>query len=235
MIDIHCHILHGLDDGPKDLEESVELAKLIYADGIRHVIATPHFHQGLITDKRLILARIEQLHAELDRLRIGLTVHPGHEVRLDHPSFLEEQLRGGGFHFLGGGRGYLLLEQRWTDYEPETPGIVKGLLEQGIQPILPHPERHFFFRETPSLLEDLVEQGAWVQVTADSLLGAHGEEARQFSEWMADRTLVHLIATDAHNMKRRPQLTLGYEWLETRLGAAYTAEMMARTEAILLP
>lgn len=234
MIDIHCHILHGLDDGPKDLEESLELAKLAYADGIRHIIATPHFHSGLVTDKNLILARIEQLHAELDRLRIDLTIHPGHEVRLDHPSFLEEHLQNGGFHFLGGNRGYLLLEQRWTDYEPETPKIVKRLLEQGIQPILPHPERHFFFREDPSLLEQLVEAGAWVQVTADSLLGAHGEEARQFSEWMADRTLIHFVATDAHNMKRRPQLTQGYARLQGLMGKERTDEMMARTEAILL-
>lgn len=233
MIDIHCHILHGLDDGAKDLDEAIEMAKIAYADGVRHIIATPHFTNGHLGNLDRILSKLEQLQIELDRLRLDITLHPGNEVRLESRSFLEEHLQAGSFHYLALPRKYILLEQRWQEYEPETPYVVDKLLDRGVVPIIPHPERHFFFRDNPELLIRLIEAGAWTQVSADSLNGSNGEDAKRFAEWLADRDYIHTLATDAHNLRRRPNLSEGYAIISRRINEARAEEILARAQQII--
>lgn len=233
MIDIHCHILHGIDDGARDLPESVEMAKIAYRDGARHIIATPHFSEKFLTDKDLVLRRIDELATELNRLGIDLTIHPGNEVRIDSPAFVLEQMKGSRFHYLGQPQKFLLIEQRWTDYEPDTPRIMSILLDKGVTPIIPHPERHFFFREAPELLLALIEAGVWTQVSADSLNGANGPEAKLFAEWLADRDYIHTLASDAHSVERKPNLSEGYAIIRERMGEARAAEILKRAEAII--
>jgi protein-tyrosine phosphatase len=222
-----------LDDGARDLAESVEMAKIAYADGTRHMIATPHFSEKFLTDKDLVLRRIDELQTELDRQGIGVTVHPGNEVRIDSPLFVEKHVREGGFHYLARPGKFILIEQRWTDYERDTPRIMAALLDKGITPILPHPERHFFFRESPELLVALIEAGVWTQVTADSLIGSWGEEAQSFAEWLADRDYIHTLASDAHNVERKPNLSEGYRIVAERIHRDRADEIRRRAEQIL--
>ena len=112
----------------------------------------------------------------------------------------------------------MLLEQRWTEYDVETPEIVAWLLARGITPIIPHPERHIFFRNQPELLTQLVEAGAWTQVSVDSLLGNNNQDALEFANRLIDANQVHTLATDAHNINRKPSLAIGYDYISRSCG-----------------
>jgi protein-tyrosine phosphatase len=233
MIDIHCHILHSLDDGARNLEESLEMAGIAYADGTRHIIATPHFSEKFLTDRDLVLRRIEELQTELDRIGLDLTIHSGNEVRIDSPAFVREQMRAKRFHYLAQPQKFILIEQRWTDYEQATPQVMASILDSGIIPILPHPERHFFFRDNPELLLALIEGGVWTQVSVDSLNGTNGEEAKRFAEWMADHNYIHTLASDAHSVERKPNLSEGYAIIEGRIHKERAEEISSRARRIL--
>lgn len=218
MIDIHSHILAGIDDGAKDLEESVEMARLAHQDGIRYIFATPHFTDTMINDRDTVIRGIGTLQQQLDRLHIPVRVLPGAEVRLCSYEFVIESAERETFSYLDGSRKFVLVEQRWTDYEPDSLRILHWFLNRGIQPVIAHPERHAFFRKDPALLTALIGAGAWTQVTADSLLGKNNAEAQQFSQWMIEHRLVHTLATDAHNVTRRPNLSDGFRMMEAWAG-----------------
>jgi protein-tyrosine phosphatase len=233
MIDIHCHILYGLDDGAKDLNESLEMAKIAYDDGVRHMIATPHCNMTMLNYKEIVLAKVLELQAALDEAGIQVQIHPGAEFMLENKSFFDEHYSKGSFHPLGKSDKFILLEQRWDGYVPCTLEVLEFLKERGVKAIVPHPERHWFFRENPQLLISLIEAGAWTQVSVDSLLGKNNEDARKFSEWMVEQDLLHTLATDAHNVTRRPNLSLGYERVRQLAGEARIREIAGRAEEIL--
>ncbi|SDC18568.1 protein-tyrosine phosphatase [Paenibacillus sp. UNCCL117] len=233
MIDIHCHLLDGIDDGAKTFEESVEMARLAYDDGVRHIIATPHFCNKFMTDKSVQLKKIEQLQRELDREGIAVTVHPGSEVRLESAAYVYDHAEQDRFFYLDAARRFILLEQRWGEYSPDTEQVVKWFLDQGTTPIIPHPERHPFFRDNPELLTNLISLGAWVQVTADSLVGKNGAEAESFGRWLLARNHVHLLATDAHSTVRRSNLTEGLRVVREAAGEERVQAIISRINSIL--
>jgi protein-tyrosine phosphatase len=233
MIDIHCHILHGVDDGAYDLAESLTMARHAYQDGIRHIIATPHLNihynntRAYVQNKTAILQKAFDLH------NIQIKLHPGCEVQLKDKQTLYRQVEQNEFCFLGPDARYVLLEQRWTDYDPETPEIIAWLLARGITPIIPHPERHIFFRNQPELITQLVEAGAWTQVSVDSLLGNNNQEALEYANRLIDANHVHTLATDAHNTNRKPTLAIGYTYISDRVGKARADEINARCYGII--
>lgn len=233
MIDIHCHILPGVDDGSESLEESLAMARQAVQDGIRHIVVTPHFNDKFRVERSEVLAATAALQNELDRVGIGIRLHPGSEVRLEDANRFEEDLRQGAFCFLNDNGRHLLLEQRWHSYHPQTPEVVRRLITRGIIPIVPHPERHFFFREEAGLLEELLAAGAWTQVSVDSLLGANGPEARDFARLLLDRNQAHTLATDAHNVTRKPNLSEGFRIVREGWGNARAEEIRLRLEGIL--
>ncbi|QHT58799.1 hypothetical protein GXP70_01590 [Paenibacillus lycopersici] len=233
MIDIHCHILHGVDDGAKDLEESVAMARIAYEDGIRDIIATPHFNELFLITADIVERKLEELQAELDRRRVAIRLHPGNEFRLENKAFIEAHLKQGDYRHLGRKKSHLLMEQRWTDYEADSPEIVERLLDAGVRPVLAHPERHFFFREDPALLQRLIELGIWTQVSADSLIGVNGPEAQQFGRWLIEAGLAHTLATDAHNVNRKPNLSAGMAVFEEIAGTEARAALEARMNSIV--
>lgn len=235
MIDIHCHILCDLDDGAEHMLESVEMARIAYEDGIRHIIATPHFTLAYRNTASRVQRKVRELQQELDRLGIEVTIHPGNEVRLESKAFLYDQAKSGTFSYLDPAHHYVLLEQRWSDYNPETIEVVKWFLQRRTRPILPHPERHSFFRKQPELIEQLIQAGVWTQVTADSLNGRNGEEVRRFAEWLLANDYVHTIATDAHNVRRKPNLSSGYEAVRRLAGEERAEQIKARCQQILFP
>jgi protein-tyrosine phosphatase len=233
MIDIHCHILCGIDDGAKDLNESLEMARIAYEDGIRHIIATPHFNHTFMNDRAIVLNKLHELQTALDEAGIQIRIHPGSEIRIEDQEFFEEHDKMNSFYFLGHTEKFVLLEQRWENYEPSTLAVFQSLRDRGITPIIPHPERHWFFRDNPELLAALIDAGAWTQVSVDSLLGKNNEEAQNFSEWLIAQGWLHTLATDAHNVTRKPNLSLGYERVRQLAGEQRCREIASRAEGII--
>ncbi|HZG77958.1 MAG TPA: CpsB/CapC family capsule biosynthesis tyrosine phosphatase [Paenibacillus sp.] len=232
MIDIHCHILPGVDDGAQTLEMSVAMARAFEADGVRTVVATSHFCYVHRVDRAVVHRKLEDVREELDRQGVTLTLLPGNEVRLESSKFFYEAAEADAFCYLGGDKRFLLVEQPWEGFNPDTHSIIKDLLAQGTRPILAHPERQLFFRASFDLLERQLALGCWTQVNVGSLLGENGPDAQAFAFDLVDRGLAHTIATDAHNLKRRPNLSLGFQAIEARAGAAAAEAIRARMATI---
>lgn len=233
MIDIHCHILHELDDGAKNIEEAVEMARQACEDGISHIIATPHFTNGILTYRDIVAEKIRQLQHVIDEQKIAVTIHPGNEVRLENNTFIREHIEKKSFFYLGGQEKFLLMEQRWAEYDPVIVDFVHFFISQGVTPIIAHPERHPYIRKQPELLQELIDIGAWTQVSVDSMLGKNNEEAQAFAFTLLDQDLVHTIATDAHNTVRKPNLSEGYRLIEQRAGATRVQDIMNRIQTII--
>ena len=236
MLDIHCHILPATDDGPETLAESLEVARFCAADGITHIVATPHCHHLTHLLRDDVLPRVAALQDALDAAQIPLTLFPGSEIRTSDIELFRAEYNAGLLCHLGDDRAYSLLEFSWreAEYPPDAPGQMRWLLKRGTQPIIAHPERHGFFVNERARLHELVEAGAWLQITVDSLLGHNGEIAREAGIDFL-RFYPHcLLATDAHRLSRCSGLSAGYAYVEARLGAARAEDLRARADAILM-
>lgn len=233
MIDIHCHILPGVDDGAKDMTEALEMARLAVADGIQHIIVTPHFNSTFMVQRTLVEQKLKELQGELDQAGISLTLHSGNEVRLENAEFIYDHAKQEDFCYLDSSKTFILLEQKWSGYVSDSLDVIQWLLHRGTTTIIPHPERHPFFRENPELLTDLIKAGAWTQVSVDSLLGKNSEEAKVFAEWLVHQNYAHTLATDAHNTRRKPNLSRGFEIVENLAGAPRVEEIQQRMNSIL--
>lgn len=233
LIDIHCHILSGMDDGAKDLKESVEMARHAYKDGIRHIIATPHHCRSIIVRPEVQLAKVAELQRALQREKIDVTVTPGNEVRMESAEFVYENEATGKYLYLDPGKKFILLEQRWSGYEDRSEEIFSWFLSRGTQPILAHPERHGFFRDQPELLYRILDLGVWAQVNVDSLLGKNGEDAKKFARKLIRQNRTVILASDAHSIRRRwPNLSEGVHLFRKLAGKEAAYEMLDRLEQV---
>jgi protein-tyrosine phosphatase len=235
MLDLHCHILPGVDDGPPTLDESLDLARFCVQDGITHVTATPHCHRSLRLLRADVLPHVARLNRELDRAAIALTVLPGSEIQLTEVAAYRRDYEAGLFCHLGDGRAFTLLEFPWKerDYPPAAADQVAWLRERRTTPIVAHPERMTYFRDDPDRLRALVGAGAWLQVTVDSLLGRHGSGPQAAGEEMLRAHPEAVLATDAHNRGRCSGLSVGYAWVRDRLGADRADDLRARADRVL--
>jgi len=207
MVDIHCHILPGLDDGPATLAESVEMAKMAMADGITHVVATPHASDRFKFEPELIRSRRDELQemvGEKLQLATGCDFHMNVE---NLRAFRAEPAR-----FTIHQKNYLLVEFADFAIPAMLDDVMKEMLVSGITPIITHPERNPLLRSRPERLQGWVAQGCFVQLTAGSLLGRFGQSAQIAAEKWLGEGLIHFVATDAHNAKTRPlQLKEAYQ------------------------
>lgn len=233
MIDIHCHILPGVDDGADTIATALKMAQQAVADGITTIIATPHYNLHWCVDRLRVLHHVALLQAELALHNIPLRILPGNEIRLDDPQDVLRAIERNVCCTLADQGRFVLLEQPWTDYAPDTLQVLATLRHKGIQPIIPHPERHRFLRERWELIEGMIDAGAWFQVTADSLLGLNGEEAQQCAYDLIDCGWAHILATDAHNTKRKPHLRAGMSLIAQRKGAQAIDALLQRTATII--
>ena len=203
FVDIHCHLLPGIDDGAEDWDTSLAMAKMAVADGTRTVIVTPH-QLGNFADNRgaEIRSLTEQLQQVLHQHQVPLQVLPGADVRIEDNML--EVLASGEVLSLGDLRRHVLLELPHELYFP-IEGVLDGLRRQGMTGILSHPERNSGILREPELLGPLVDAGCLMQVTAGSIMGTFGPQSQKLSQWMLQQGLVHFVATDAHGVKsRRP-------------------------------
>jgi protein-tyrosine phosphatase len=196
VIDLHTHILPGLDDGPRTLEESVAMARSAVADGIRVVAATPHVREDYPTRAAEMERGVGELRQALATGGLTLDVRTGGEIALDCLGTLEadELARFG----LAGNRSYLLIEFPYYGWPLDLGTRVFELHARGIIAILAHPERNAEVQAAPDRLGPLVEQGALFQVTAASLDGRLGRASRRAAFRLLELGLAHLVATDAH-------------------------------------
>jgi len=210
MIDIHAHILPGVDDGAKNWDQSLEMAQLAVQDGIRIIVATPHLFKGRtidlsqLNDKEIILQHVAQLRHKLYEAKIPLEIIPGCDFPLGVESL--QLLAEGRALTINDANRYLLLELPDTSLPPALEEICFHLQSQGITPIITHPERHLIIQEMPHKLKRLIELGCLVQMTGNSLTGWFGRRVKKISRQLIKLGYVHLLATDAHSPKGRPPL-----------------------------
>ncbi len=229
FVDIHCHLLPGIDDGSVDLETSLEMARMAVDEGTSIILVTPH-QLGNFSHNRGndIRERTAALQRALNEHRIPLQILPGGDVRIEDGMI--ELLVSGDALSLGDLRKHVLLELPHELYFP-IEGVLSALKQQGMTGILSHPERNRGLLREPDLLPQLVDIGCLMQVTAGSLMGTFGTNSQQLAEWMLSEGLVHFIATDAHGIKkRRPLMHRAFERVCKLAG-----ESMANTICIQNP
>lgn len=235
MIDLHCHILPNVDDGPRSLDESLQMAAFCVMDGITHVTATPHCHRHIHLLRADIIPRVADLNREVVRAGIPLNVLPGSEIQVFDSDEYRREFEEGLFCYLGDGSSFTLLEFNWSgsQFPPDAAELIEWIRERRMTPIIAHPERHDFFRKDPSLLQGVVDAGAWIQITVDSLLGNFGPDAAQFAETFLKAHEMAVLATDAHNQNRCSGLSAGYAWVSQNLGESRAHDLRARAEQVL--
>lgn len=233
MIDLHHHLLPGIDDGAADLAMALDMARMAVADGIHTVACTPHIYPGLYENTGDgIRAAITALQAELDAAGIALKLVEGADVHLAPD--LVEGIQAGRVPTLAGSR-YLLLEPPHHVAPPRLEETVFGLMVAGIVPIITHPERLTWIEGHYDDFRRLFRNGAWMQITAGSLTGRFGSRPKYWAERMLDEGLVHILATDAHHPRRRPPLLAeARENAARRLGEEEATRLVStRPRAIL--
>lgn len=196
MIDLHSHILPGLDDGARTLADSVEMARAAAADGITAIAATPHVRDDYPTTPEARDTALAEVRAAVEAAGVAIEVLPGGEIALDRLLLLDDAAlaRFG----LGGNPGVLLLEFPYRGWPLGLEDVLFRLRTRGVVPVLAHPERNDAVQADPGRLERLVHGGALVQVTAASLDGRLGRSVRATSLRLLELELAHLLASDAH-------------------------------------
>ena len=217
MIDIHCHILPGVDDGAKNIEESLAMAKAAVTQGIHTIIATPHHKNNAYENPNLVIQqKVIEINQVLVTEQIPLTILPGQEIRITG-EILDDLEK---TELLPLAQSSYLLIELPSGHVPRYTGKMLYDLElAGYVPIIAHPERNQEIIENPEILYSLVKKGAFTQVTAASVCGAFGKKIKAFSQRLIEANLTHFIATDAHNVtSRKFMLTEAYAEIETRYG-----------------
>ena len=224
MLDLHCHILPGIDDGAVDLDTALQMARIAAQDGIRTIACTPHIYPGMYENTADgIRAAIAEFQRELDQRDIPLRLLEGADVHLE-PDLLMG-IRAGRIPTIAGSR-YLLLEPPHHVAPPRFEESIFQLVVAGYVPVITHPERLTWIEDNYAIFQRLVKGGAWMQLTSGSVTGRFGKRPRYWAERMLDESLVHVIATDAHDPRRRPPLLAeGRDAVGRRIGDQEAAHM----------
>jgi protein-tyrosine phosphatase len=216
IVDIHNHILTGMDDGAKSLQDSVLMAQQAADRGITHVIATPHHKNGAFNNRPVeIRKQTEELNNVIREQEIPLTVLPGMELHLHGDISKDINDITQNLIPLSEGNKYILIELPYTYIPHFTEAIFYQLQLMDYIPIIAHPERNSEIKRQPNRLFDLINLGALAQVTAASVVGLFGKESQRFTAKLLKHNLVHFIASDAHNTTSRSfELVSAYTYIE---------------------
>lgn len=224
MVDIHCHILPAVDDGSKSWEMTAEMCRIAADDGIRHIVVTPHCDDHYPYDREGYEGMLERLR-ECSEGRLEFTMGCDFHFSFENLTDLSEH-RG---RYMIGSTQYLLIE--FSDYAlpPNLFEQLAALTSSGIVPIVTHPERNPLLATRPEKILELVENGALVQVTANAITGFWGARAKTVSEWLLERKAVHVIASDAHDVKfRRPVLSEARDAVAQTYGREMAENLVSR-------
>lgn len=207
MIDLHSHLLPGIDDGAPDLATALELAKIAVNDGITHMVCTPHIHPGRYDNTiESIQQALAQLQQGLVEQQINLVINAAAEVRfgVEIMSAVKQQ----SIPFLGEwqGKPVLLLEFPHGEVPFGAEHLTAWLLQHGIKPLIAHPERNKGLLRAPEKLKPFLEQGCLLQVTAGAVAGRFGQAAQELAHKLLKENRVTILASDAHNIDHRPPI-----------------------------
>ncbi|RKL68048.1 tyrosine protein phosphatase [Salipaludibacillus neizhouensis] len=217
MIDLHCHILPGLDDGAQAESDLLDMAKAAMSDGITTIVATPHHKNGSYENtKHTILAAVESANQVLQTNALDLKILPGQECRVYGE--LIEDLENGKVLSMNDSK-YLFVEFPSSEVPRFSKKLFYDIQMAGKIPVIVHPERNQVFMKKPEMLYEFVKNGALTQVTAASVAGKFGKKIASFSLELIEANLTHFIASDAHNVKSRAfHLTDAYNRVREEIG-----------------
>jgi protein-tyrosine phosphatase len=232
MIDIHTHILPGLDDGAQEMSDSLDLAREASKNGISTIVATPHIGWPTMIPPGRIVEMVGILRENLAAQALPLEILPGGELQLEPGMALE--FRAGRATPIGNGP-YVLIELPMWNYPNYAEQTIFDLQHAGNHPEIAHPERCAAFEKDVALLVKLVQRGVLTQLTASSLLGGFGPSIKTLSEMMLMNNLTHVIASDCHGINQRPPILQRAVERAAQLIGNSAAEAMVTTipEAII--
>ena len=227
MIDLHCHMLPGIDDGAPDLATSLAMAKAFVADGVTVVACTPHILPAVYPNTGPdIQARVDALQVHLNEAGVSLQLVAGADNHIV-PNMVAG-LRSGHLLTLAGSR-YVLVEPPHHVAPPRLEEFFFDLVVAGFVPILTHPERLSWIKSHYPTIQRLAQSGTWMQITAGSLLGGFGKSPQYWAERMLDEGIVHILATDSHNTQHRPpNLSAGRRQAEKRVGPVESENLVVK-------
>lgn len=232
MLDLHVHVLPGIDDGPRNLDDALKLARALVADGIEHVVATPHIYPGVFDNTpHRIAEAFERLQTAVTAEGLALTMTWAAEVRIC-PEIIDwlEHRR---LPLLDGslvGPSTALIELPDGQIPVGTDRLAGLMLERGITPLIAHPERNKAVMEQPSRLETLRRMGCRFQLTAGSVIGEFGSKAHATARHLLDAGWADVVASDAHNLSgRKPRMSAARQWLQEHYDAALAERLMVLT------
>jgi protein-tyrosine phosphatase len=230
FVDIHCHLLPGIDDGAADWDVSLDMARLAASGGTRTIIATPHQLGSFGHNSGDAIRRsVHELEQRLNAADVSLTVLPGADVRIEEQ--LVERLLSGEVLTLGDYGRHVLLELPHELYLPLEP-LIERLARHNIVAILSHPERNQGILRRPEVVGSIVDAGCLTQITAGSLCGSFGAECQRLAESMVVHGFVHFVATDGHGARsRRPLMSPAFERVSQLAGVDVALELCSGNPA----
>ncbi len=220
MVDLHHHLLPGLDDGSPDLATSVEMARIAAAEGITHIVCTPHASSNFAFQPEGNSLRLTQLRAALAEAGVRMNLGLACDFHISYDN-IQDALAHPSRYSVNGGE-YLLVELADYSISPNMQETFYELRLAGLTPILTHPERNPTLQRDPERLIPWLRDGLLCQVTAGSVIGSMGRTAQKFAHQLLERRWVHFLATDAHNITSRPPLMRrAYDTVAKKYGAGY--------------
>lgn len=234
MIDIHCHILPGVDDGAADLEESLAMVRLAAESGVTRIVATPHFHGEEESMQMLprVLSRLNTLKREVKRFELPVTIHPGVEILCtpQTPSLAQQ----GKLPTIGNSR-YILTEFFFDETLEYMELMLDQLTRWGYQPVVAHPERYQAVQRRPQVMQRWFAKGYILQLNKGSILGSFGTRAETTATDLLKRGLAHVIASDAHHADfRTTHMSAIAAWGREYLGEEYTSILLQKNPGQIL-
>ncbi|HML34184.1 tyrosine-protein phosphatase [Sporomusa sphaeroides] len=225
MLDVHCHLLPGIDDGAKDLETSLKMLDIAGKNNTRAIIATPHVIEGKwLPAWEEIVESCNMLKIESRKYGLDIPVYPGGEVAV-HMDMLD-MVKGPGPYCLNSG-GYILVELPAMEIPRFTEDFFFTLEARGITPVLAHPERHPVLSKDPEILVEWIRRGLLLQINGSSLMGRMGERAQAMAELLLTRHMVHCIGSDAHSARsRNPDLSRAADRIVSLVGLEMARQIL---------
>lgn len=217
---MHCHIIPEVDDGAADIDEAIKMLKMEYKEGVRTIIATPHFRIGMFeTPPEKIIYQFERLKKEAEKNKCGIELFLGCEFHANMD--MMKYLRDGRARTMAGSR-YVLTEFSSRDDQRYIRERLYSLISCGCRPIIAHVERYSCLRKDISFIEELIDMGAYVQVNAGSITGDLGLGIKMFCKKLLKRQMIHFVGTDAHGIKyRTPEINEAYSYIAKIMGDRY--------------
>lgn len=207
MIDIHCHLIPGIDDGAKTMDEALTLVRLAVDDGVSRIVVTPHLHLGRFDNTLpVIQSAFKELKTEVTKAAIDVQLAYAAEIRLD--SEILTLVANNQLPLYGrfGDQRFMLLEFPHSHIPAGSDVLIKHLKKHNITPVIAHPERNRDLLKAPHKIKPFVRLGCWFQVTASSITGHFGEDCQTLALSYIEQNIIQIVASDAHNVKRRPPL-----------------------------